>query len=412
VPPSSLTPTRPREVSAELADDLLLALGSVPDPRRDGGRRHPMAYVLGVLVMSFTCAGFGSFAASAQWAAAASARLLLMLVAAWTARLVSADQGGPRLAVAIDGKAVRGARVVARPAPHLLSAATHHTPVVLAQRQIPGKTNEIPMVTTLLDDLRAAGHDPSRMVFTLDALHTPHATARLLHEAGAGYVLTVKGNQPGLLAAVSAQVSAANPAPVRARSRGHARTSERLIQVAPATGIDFPGAARILRVAGVHRRARRSADPQRSCLRHHQLDHRSGQRLPARRPGPAALVDRELHSPCPRRDLRRGCQQGPDRKRSRRPGHHPQHRHHRATRVRSRQHPRRTTCRHPRPHRRHPTLQPRSKPGQTFAVTVSRLIYGLVAISYDRTLLRIAYLVVALVAMFTAGYFWSRDRRP
>jgi hypothetical protein len=32
------------------------------------------------------------------------------------------------------------------------------------------------------------------MVFTLDALHTQHATARLLHGAGAGYVMTVKGN--------------------------------------------------------------------------------------------------------------------------------------------------------------------------------------------------------------------------
>lgn len=280
--PSSLTPTRSREVSADQAGDLLRALRSVPDPRRDGGRRHPMAYVLGVLVMSFTCAGFGSFAASAQWAAAASARLLLTLgaapdpltgavvapseatlrriatrmdneafeavLAAWTARLVSAEKDGPRLAVAIDGKAVRGARVGDLAAPHLLSAATHHTPVVLAQREIPGKTNEIPMVTTLLDDLRTAGHDPSRMVFTLDALHTQHATARLLHGADAGYVMTVKGNQPGLLAAVQAQVSAANQAPVRARSRGHARTAERLIQVAPATGIDFPGAARIFRI--------------------------------------------------------------------------------------------------------------------------------------------------------------------
>jgi len=280
--PSSLTPVRPREVSADQAVDLLHALRSVPDPRRDGGRRHPMAYVLTVLVMSFTCAGFGSFAAAAQWAAAASAHLLLRLGAAadpltgavvapseatlrriatrmdseafeavlatWTARLVSAKKDGPRLAVAIDGKAVRGARIAGCTAPHLLSAATHHTPVVLAQREIPGKTNEIPMVKTLLSDLRAAGHDPSRMIFTLDALHTQHATARLLHEAGAGYVMTVKGNQPGLLAAVSAQVSAANLAPVRTRSRGHARTAERLIQVAPATGIDFPGAARIFRI--------------------------------------------------------------------------------------------------------------------------------------------------------------------
>ncbi|WP_407344996.1 hypothetical protein [Pengzhenrongella phosphoraccumulans] len=85
---------------------------------------------------------------------------------------------------------MRGARIAGCTAPHLLSAATHHTPVVLAQREIPGKTNEIPMVTTLLDDLRTAGHDPSRMIFTLDALHTQHATARLLHEAGAGHVMS------------------------------------------------------------------------------------------------------------------------------------------------------------------------------------------------------------------------------
>jgi len=74
--------------------------------------------------------------------------------------------------------------------------------VVLAQRQIPGKTNEIPMVAALVADLRAAGHDPATMVFTLDTLHTQHRTAELLDDAGAGYVLTVKANQPGLREAI------------------------------------------------------------------------------------------------------------------------------------------------------------------------------------------------------------------
>jgi len=41
---------------------------------------------------------------------------------------------------------------------------------VLAQRQIPGKTNEIPMVAALVQDLREAGHDPASMIFTADAL--------------------------------------------------------------------------------------------------------------------------------------------------------------------------------------------------------------------------------------------------
>ena len=86
----------------------------------------------------------------------------------------------------MDGKTVRGAPDAGGRAPHLLAAATHQVPVVLAQREVPGKTNEIPMVATLLQDLRTAGHDPASMVFTADALHTQHATAALLHDAGAG----------------------------------------------------------------------------------------------------------------------------------------------------------------------------------------------------------------------------------
>ncbi len=39
-----------------------------------------------------------------------------------------------RTAVAVDGKTVRGAKKPGTIAPHLLAAATHDTPVVLAQR--------------------------------------------------------------------------------------------------------------------------------------------------------------------------------------------------------------------------------------------------------------------------------------
>jgi len=269
--------------------DLLIALRAVPDPRPSGARRHPTVYVLAVLVMSFACAGFASFTGAAQWAAAADPALLLALgavpdpltgqvtppseatirrigcrvdreafeavAAAWTAGLL--DPAGPqadRRAVAIDGKTVRGARDGDRPAPHLLAACTHATeaarPVVLAQRQIPGKTNEIPMVAVLVDDLRAAGHDPATMVFTLDALHTQHRTAELLDDAGAGYVLTVKANQPGLRTAIIGRLRDGTDRPPRSsrRSRGHGRTEQRLIEVVPATGITFPGATQIFRI--------------------------------------------------------------------------------------------------------------------------------------------------------------------
>jgi len=54
-------------------------LRSVPDPRPGGARRHPTAFVLAVLVMSFASAGFAWFAGAAQWAANADPALLRAL---------------------------------------------------------------------------------------------------------------------------------------------------------------------------------------------------------------------------------------------------------------------------------------------------------------------------------------------
>jgi len=238
---SSATTSAPGGALAGGAGDLLTAVRAVPDPRPGGARRHPTGCVLGVLVMSMASAGFESFVGAAQWAAGAGRALLLALgavpdpltgqvtapseatirriastvdrealeavVAAWTAaQLPPPPPGAGRTPVAVDGKTVRGARDGDRPAPHLLAACTHPSEqlpaVVLAQRAIPAKTNEIPMLTVLITDLRAAGHDPAGMLFTADALHTQRTTAALLHTAGAGYVLTVKGNQPGLRTAI------------------------------------------------------------------------------------------------------------------------------------------------------------------------------------------------------------------
>jgi len=78
-------------------------------------------------------------------------------VATWTVAHHHGSPNGDRLAVAIDGETVRGARDGSGRAPHLLSAATHQNPVVLAQRQTPSKTSDIPMVATLLEDLPTAG---------------------------------------------------------------------------------------------------------------------------------------------------------------------------------------------------------------------------------------------------------------
>lgn len=77
--PSSPTAAPAVTLSAEAAGDLLDALRAVPDPRPGGARRHPTAYLLGVLVVSFACAGFETFTGAAQWAAGADRGLLLRL---------------------------------------------------------------------------------------------------------------------------------------------------------------------------------------------------------------------------------------------------------------------------------------------------------------------------------------------
>jgi hypothetical protein len=97
--------------------------------------------------------------------------------------------------LAVDGKTVRCARAAGRPAPHLLACPGHATGTVLAQVAAGSKTNEITMLAGLpgqLSDLDGA-------LVTMDALHAQRDHATWLHERGARYLVTVKGNQPGLL---------------------------------------------------------------------------------------------------------------------------------------------------------------------------------------------------------------------
>jgi hypothetical protein len=97
-------------------------------------------------------------------------------------------------AVALDGKTVRGSADGERPAIHLMAALTHDEGLVVAQRCVADKTNEIPTVVPLLDGVELRG-----AVVTADAMHTQKATASyLVEEKGADYLFTVKDNQPTL----------------------------------------------------------------------------------------------------------------------------------------------------------------------------------------------------------------------
>ena len=158
------------------------------------------------------------------------------------------------MAIAIDGKAVRGAAGADGAMPHLVAAVTHHDPMVLTQTQVAAKTNEIPTVRamiTALDLTTIAASSSKPVVVSVDALHTHPATATAILAAGGHYVMTVKGNQPRLRAAVIATLDT-NTDPGagahRCTDRGHGRTEERYLRAAAAGGIDFPGAAQVMRI--------------------------------------------------------------------------------------------------------------------------------------------------------------------
>lgn len=95
-------------------------------------------------------------------------------------------------ALSVDGKTARGARQPDGRAVHLLSALIRGTRLVVAQRDVAHKTNEIPEVRELLGPLGLRG-----WAVTLDAMHCQKETARfLVEDKGAAYVFTGGQGQP------------------------------------------------------------------------------------------------------------------------------------------------------------------------------------------------------------------------
>jgi predicted transposase YbfD/YdcC len=251
-------------VAAEevVPEDLLAALRQVTDPRCRRGVRHQLVAVLGVAVCA-VLAGAKSYVAIAEWAhdlptpvrtrlgiqrvppsETAIRRVLQAIdpdvldrtVCGWLAARAQPRQRWR--AVAVDGKTARGARTAGGRAVHLLAALDHGDGVVLGQRVVDGKSNEITAFAPLLD-----GIDLTCVVVTADAMHTQREHADYLLGRGAHYLLTVKGNQPTLHAQLTALPWSDIPAVDVTRDKGHGRVESRTVKITEVpTGITFPHA--------------------------------------------------------------------------------------------------------------------------------------------------------------------------
>ena len=138
---------------------------------------------------------------------------------------------------------MRGARTADNPAPHLLAALDQVRGVVVAQRRVADKSNEIPALPELLAPLDLDG-----ALITADAMHTQVNTAEWIISRGAHYLLTVKDNQPGLHQTLKDLPWKDVPA-LSIPDGSHGRRVRRTLKAVQAPRwVDFPGAAQVIQI--------------------------------------------------------------------------------------------------------------------------------------------------------------------
>ena len=130
--------------------------------------------------------------------------------------------------VAIDGKALCGTREAGKKTlVHMVSAWASANNLVLAQRKVDDKSNEITAIPGLLDALELSG-----TVVTIDAMGCQRSIAANIVDKKADYILAVKENQGHLLAEIkdSFQMLAAD-ATAEEIDCGHGRVEQRRCSV-------------------------------------------------------------------------------------------------------------------------------------------------------------------------------------
>jgi predicted transposase YbfD/YdcC len=294
---------------------LVAALTQVPDRRHPRGVVHALPGVLAAAVAA-VLTGARSAAAVAEWAADVPQPVLAELgvfrdpftgmhrapdestfrrilagvdaaalddaVGRWIiASGPGRDTRCGRQVYSVDGKTLRGSGAAGTQV-HLLAVLDQHTGTVLGQVDVAGKTNEITRFQPLLAPL-----DLTAAVVTADALHTQREHARWLTETKhAGYLFTVKKNQPRLYRQLKALPWAKIPVQDETSTRGHGRYDIRRLQAVTCTGalaLDFPHAVQALRI---RRRRLNLATGRRSTITVYAITN-----LTVGQAGPADLAD-------------------------------------------------------------------------------------------------------------------------
>lgn len=202
-----------KKVTKSQIISLITILGEVPDPRVRWTVDHDLSDLLAIALCTILCGGesfydmeeFGqvrlswlkSFLRLRHGAPkhdtynrvfqALDAEKFGDCLTRWT-QSVRAVLGGE--VVALDGKSVRRALNQGEDFRVIVSAWATESGLLLGQRKVRDKSNEITAVPELLRSLELAG-----CIVTADALHCQKNIAKEIIEADAHYVLALKGNQ-------------------------------------------------------------------------------------------------------------------------------------------------------------------------------------------------------------------------
>jgi len=94
--------------------------------------------------------------------------------------------------VSIDGKAIQGSKQSEedKQLAHMVSLFKNNSKEVLLSKQTQIKSNEIPLVQQIIEDLPL-----NNLIFTLDSLHCQSQKLDAIKDSGNDYVVCVKSNQ-------------------------------------------------------------------------------------------------------------------------------------------------------------------------------------------------------------------------
>ena len=216
------------------------ALASVPDHRRDAGKRYPLASLLLIAVAAMLSGrrdqlGIVRWGRRLGWEALQAIGIRRDRVPApsvWCELFQGLDITAleralgdwvrgeqPAGHVSIDGKRLRGSGKGTAPGVHLLAAFSARLQGVIGQLRVAPEANEITAALELLKTLPLAG-----VIITGDAMFTQREICRTIIDGGGDYFFTVKDNQPTLKADIALAFGPDSPPPRSGRRR---LTSER-----------------------------------------------------------------------------------------------------------------------------------------------------------------------------------------